>query len=84
MNSKPTPAPRYPIGDRVTVPDDFCPGCMTRTGLMTGQIVEYQSPGDVSALMDLPGPYYLVSVDHDHNANGRLVYAESELSAGHE
>jgi hypothetical protein len=79
--SNATDARAYQIGDAVTVPDDFCPGCMARTGPMGGLVVGYVNDGEQSNLFgDTPGPFYTVSVDHEHNSNGSLVYAESELA----
>lgn len=71
---------RYGIGAAVTMASVFCPGCMDYTGPMTGTVVGFVRNGDQSALYgDDPGPFYVVDVDHVHNAGGRLVYPEGEL-----
>jgi hypothetical protein len=71
----------YQVGDAVTVPDDFCPGCMDRIGKgITGVITGHEA----TSLLEndgIPGPYYTVAIDHEHNGtDGDLVYAESELA----
>lgn len=76
-----TPVRRYRIGDAITVPGDFCPGCMDRMEPTSGLIVGHVKDGDQSDLFgDTPGPFYTVLVDHEHNADGRLVYGETELA----
>jgi hypothetical protein len=70
---------KFGLGDVVTVPDDLCPGCGGHTGELLGRIVGFEG---TSKLEDdgHVGPFYVVEVDHLHNNNGRLVYAEAELS----
>jgi hypothetical protein len=71
------------IGAAVTVPSDFCVGCMSRMGPTSGLIVGYVDDGDQHHLFgDNPGPFYTVNIDHEHNAGGSLVYAENELATG--
>ena len=60
-------------------------GRLPRTGRMSGLITGYVSEADegyYGMLADdgVPGPYYRVYVDHEHNNSGHLVYGESELA----
>jgi hypothetical protein len=73
----------FTIGDAVTVPSDFCPGCMERIGDgVTGLITGYEA----TSLLEndgIPGPFYSVRIDHEHNGASGLVYAEQELRLTH-
>lgn len=72
--------PRFNIGDAVIVPEDYCPGCGSRVGLLSGLVTGRET--QPSALFgDDPGPFYTVLVDHKHNGTGHLVYSERELLA---
>lgn len=70
----------YCPGDAVVVPSDYCPGCGGHTGLMSGIIRGTEDQPHWKLEEEHPGPYYSVLIDHKHNAEGRLVYAERELA----
>lgn len=72
----------FNIGDAVIVPVDYCPGCGDRLDAEpTGLVMRVVPDGDVHWKLaeEHPGPYYSVLIDHEHNADGGLVYAEREL-----
>ncbi len=72
----------FSVGDAVIVPDDFCPGCMARTGVHAGIVIGFEDEKHAMlADAGVPGPFYVVLTDHPHNSPRGLVYGEAELGA---